>query len=113
MDRELLLEIGCEELPASWLPGLTTQVGDVVANMLTKRRLALESPADLNALLLGAKDQDVVFIDEAALIPSEQQHALLIALDQHPVRARTPRLDPAVSLQRRQHSCSLGHATRP
>ena len=23
MDRELLLEIGCEELPASWLPGLT------------------------------------------------------------------------------------------
>jgi Holliday junction DNA helicase RuvB len=43
---------------------------------------ALESPSDLNALLLGAKDQDVVFIDEAALIPSEQQHALLIALDQ-------------------------------
>jgi hypothetical protein len=26
--------------------------------------------------------------------------ALLITLDQHPVRARTPRLDPAVSLQR-------------
>ena len=23
MDRELLLEIGCEELPASWLPALT------------------------------------------------------------------------------------------
>ena len=30
MDRELLLEIGCEEIPASWLPGLTNQVGDVV-----------------------------------------------------------------------------------
>ena len=29
MDRELLLEIGCEELPASWLPGLTNQIGDV------------------------------------------------------------------------------------
>ena len=31
MDRELLLEIGCEELPASWLPGLTNQVGEVLA----------------------------------------------------------------------------------
>ena len=30
MDRELLLEIGCEELPASWLPGLTKQIGEVV-----------------------------------------------------------------------------------
>ena len=30
MDRELLLEIGCEELPASWLPGLTAQIGEVV-----------------------------------------------------------------------------------
>jgi len=27
MDRELLLEIGVEELPASWLPPLTTQLG--------------------------------------------------------------------------------------
>jgi Holliday junction DNA helicase RuvB len=43
---------------------------------------ALERPADLNALLLAAKDRDVIFVDEAALIPSEQQHALLIALDQ-------------------------------
>ena len=31
LDRELLLEIGCEELPASWLPGLTHQIGEVVA----------------------------------------------------------------------------------
>ena len=30
MDRELLLEIGCEEIPASWLPRLTQQVGEVV-----------------------------------------------------------------------------------
>ena len=27
MDRELLLEIGLEEMPASWLPGLATQLG--------------------------------------------------------------------------------------
>jgi len=26
MDRELLLEIGVEEMPASWLPALTTQL---------------------------------------------------------------------------------------
>ena len=34
MDRELLLEIGCEELPASWLPGLTQQIGEVVLAQL-------------------------------------------------------------------------------
>lgn len=42
----------------------------------------LETPGDLNALLLGAKDMDVVLVDEAALIPNEQQHSLLIAIDQ-------------------------------
>ena len=26
MDRELLIEIGCEEIPASWLPDLTSQL---------------------------------------------------------------------------------------
>lgn len=47
----------------------------------------LTSGLELNHLLLGAKDRDIVFIDEAALIPSEQQHALLIALDQRKVYA--------------------------
>ena len=28
MDRELLLELGVEEMPASWLPGLTTQLAE-------------------------------------------------------------------------------------
>jgi glycyl-tRNA synthetase beta chain len=46
MDRELLLEIGCEELPASWLPALTVQVGDIVAAQLREHRLAPESPAE-------------------------------------------------------------------
>ena len=27
MDRELLVEVGCEEIPASWLPALTVQFG--------------------------------------------------------------------------------------
>src|SRR3989337_327155 len=46
MDRELLLEIGCEELPASWLPGLTNQVGEVVVAALAAHRLPPESPAE-------------------------------------------------------------------
>jgi glycyl-tRNA synthetase beta chain len=46
MDRELLLEIGCEELPASWLPGLTHQIGDIVADQLREHRLPPESPVE-------------------------------------------------------------------
>jgi glycyl-tRNA synthetase beta chain len=46
MDRELLLEIGCEELPASWLPGLTNQIGEIVAAQLREQRLAPESPVE-------------------------------------------------------------------
>src|ERR1700754_1616153 len=46
MDRELLLEIGCEELPASWLPGLTTQIGEVVVTQLKEQRLAPETPVE-------------------------------------------------------------------
>src|SRR5437870_4529951 len=46
MDRELVLEIGCEELPASWLPGLTNQFGEVVAAQLRAHRLVPESPAE-------------------------------------------------------------------
>jgi glycyl-tRNA synthetase beta chain len=36
MDRELLLEIGVEEMPASWLPALTTQLSDVLRARLTE-----------------------------------------------------------------------------
>jgi len=46
MDRELVLEIGCEELPASWLPGLTNQIGEVVAGQLREHRLPPEAPAE-------------------------------------------------------------------
>jgi glycyl-tRNA synthetase beta chain len=46
MDRELLIEIGCEEIPASWLPALTNQVGEVVLAQLKEHRLAPESPAE-------------------------------------------------------------------
>ncbi|HZP47460.1 MAG TPA: glycine--tRNA ligase subunit beta [Vicinamibacterales bacterium] len=46
MDRELLLEIGTEELPASWLPALTNQIGEIVAGQLKAHRLPPESPAE-------------------------------------------------------------------
>src|SRR4029077_18707628 len=46
MDRELVLEIGCEELPASWLPALTNQIGEVVAAQLREQRLAPETPGE-------------------------------------------------------------------
>ena len=34
VDRELLLEIGCEELPAAWLPPLTNQIGKTVEDLV-------------------------------------------------------------------------------
>jgi glycyl-tRNA synthetase beta chain len=46
MDRELLLEIGTEEIPASWLPGLTTQLGQVVASKLKDARLFTDDPIE-------------------------------------------------------------------
>jgi Holliday junction DNA helicase RuvB len=42
----------------------------------------LKSPAELNSVLLQAKDRDVVFIDEAHEIPKQLQTALYLALDQ-------------------------------
>jgi glycyl-tRNA synthetase beta chain len=39
MDRELLLEIGTEEIPASWLPSLTKQLGERLADALAANRL--------------------------------------------------------------------------
>ena len=38
--KELLLEIGCEEIPASWLPALTRQLGDRLGTRLDEARLA-------------------------------------------------------------------------
>ncbi len=46
MDRELLLELGTEELPASWLPGLTRQIRDGLAGALRTHRLAADAPVE-------------------------------------------------------------------
>jgi len=46
MDRELLIEIGCEEIPASWLPGLTTQMARHLDARLKTLRLEADQPAE-------------------------------------------------------------------
>ena len=46
MDRELLIEIGVEELPASWLPALTAQVGTRLEARLTELRLPPAAPIE-------------------------------------------------------------------
>lgn len=46
MDRELLLELGLEEIPASWLPGLTIQIGKVLEAQLKEARLSTDDPIE-------------------------------------------------------------------
>jgi len=46
MDRELLLEIGVEELPAAWLPGLTKQLAEKLQARLKEMRLAPDVPVE-------------------------------------------------------------------
>ena len=42
MDRELLIEIGVEELPAAWLPGLTRQMAEKLEARLRELRMPLD-----------------------------------------------------------------------
>jgi glycyl-tRNA synthetase beta chain len=46
MDRELLIEIGCEEIPASWLPELTRQLATHLDAQLKDARLDTDAPAE-------------------------------------------------------------------
>jgi glycyl-tRNA synthetase beta chain len=46
MERELLLEIGTEELPASWLPDLTRQLRDGLDASLKAHRLLPDAPVE-------------------------------------------------------------------
>lgn len=76
-----------------------TQVAKVIAAELATEcheilSQAIQSSADLNAVLLGAKEKDVVFLDEAHELPKQQQTALYLALDQRKIvlagSGRTP-----------------------
>jgi glycyl-tRNA synthetase beta chain len=46
MDRELLIEIGVEELPAAWMPALTRQLAERVGARLAEYRIALGAPVE-------------------------------------------------------------------
>ena len=46
MDRELLIEIGVEEMPASWLPGVTTQLAAKLEARLKELRLPTSAPIE-------------------------------------------------------------------
>jgi glycyl-tRNA synthetase beta chain len=46
MDRELLIEIGCEEIPASWLPDLTSQLARKLEARLKDFRLTASAPTE-------------------------------------------------------------------
>lgn len=46
MDRELLIEIGVEELPAAWLPNLTQQVAEKLEARLKEMRIAPGAPIE-------------------------------------------------------------------
>lgn len=46
MDRELLIEIGCEEIPAGWLPALTAQFGRQLDLRLKEFRLTTGGSAE-------------------------------------------------------------------
>jgi glycyl-tRNA synthetase beta chain len=46
MDRELLIEIGVEELPASWMPGLTRQLAERLDARLKEFRIPPTAPVE-------------------------------------------------------------------
>ena len=46
MDRELLIEIGCEEIPAGWLPALTRDLAARLDARLKQARLDTDAPAE-------------------------------------------------------------------
>src|SRR3954464_8229193 len=46
MDRELLLEIGVEELPAAWLPALTRRLAEKLTARLQQMRLSPDVPVE-------------------------------------------------------------------
>ena len=85
-------------------PGLgKTQVAKVIAAEVVSDchevlGQAIQSSADLNAVLLTAKDKDVVLFDECHELPKEQQTALYLAIDQRRIvlagSGRTPQSIP-------------------
>jgi len=59
---------------------------------------AIRFPSDVNALLLGAKDRDVLHIDECHEMPKELQTALYLALDQRKLFIPGPKKPQAIPI---------------
>ena len=64
MERELFLEIGLEELPASWMPGLNVQIAEKIKARLTSMNLkqsgaieAFSTPRRLAVVVPGLADR--------------------------------------------------------
>ena len=52
--RELLLEVGCEEMPASWIPGIEAQLAERLAARLEEARIERRTPVqDIRRLRAG------------------------------------------------------------
>ena len=49
MDRELLLEIGVEEMPASWLPPLAAELASTLKTRLTESGLPVKVSIESHA----------------------------------------------------------------
>ena len=79
MFRELLIEIGCEELPASWLPSLTDQLKDRLGWFLSEARLEWMAPIQA----FSTPRRLVVYVDRVAT----QQADLEETVSGPPVRA--------------------------
>jgi holliday junction DNA helicase RuvB len=59
--------------------------GEMCSNFHEVLGQSIASPADFNVLLLGAKDRDVVLIDESHELAKQFQTALYLAIDQRRV----------------------------
>src|SRR5271170_638263 len=77
MDHALLVGppgVGKSALANVLAAELATELHEVIGQ-------SISSPSDLNALLLGARDKDVIHVDECHQLRNEYQTALYLALD--------------------------------
>ena len=74
MDRELLIEIGVEELPASWMPDLTVQLAKRLEARLNEYRIAPGAPVQLPVELPGRRHIYNQFVIRAARRDALRDH---------------------------------------
>ena len=52
---EFLLEVGCEEMPAGWLPGLTEQMRERFSELVRREHLEPEGARSFSRITLNGK----------------------------------------------------------